>query len=86
MKFLKSAKAPESFRKIVDDDKTKVLAVVGTVADLLTMGILDECSLSGDRWCCIPADVKVHSDCVGFGFNRQDAIDRANYGFGVECK
>jgi len=87
MKFLKSKKAiaegADTFRKIVNDDKTKVLAVVGTVGDLLKLGVLDSCNLPETRWCCIPADVNIHGEMVGFGFSRDDAIDRANYGFGI---
>ena len=92
MIFLKSKKAEAlgalSFRKITDDKKTKVIAVVGTVADLKKIGLLEYCSLPGERWCCIPAGEISYiddrgSDCAGFGFSREDAIDRVNYGLGI---
>ena len=85
MKFLKSKKAieqgAESFRKIVNDEKTQVLAVVGTVKDLMTMGILEECNAAPDMWCCL-SDI-VTEECAGFGRTREEAIDRANNGLGI---
>ena len=76
MKLLKKKNYSRTIRKVTDDDKTKVLAVVGTIGDLLAEGILESCTqYSFDTWMCVP--VSGYDKCAGFGATRDEAIQNA---------
>ena len=88
MWFIKSKKAiamgAESLRKIKSDDKTKTLAIVGTVEDLMKVGILEECNAPKDWWCCLPNIPSDHPySGAGFGSERIHAIRNANDFHGI---
>lgn len=78
MKFLKNKNNPESIRKITDDERTKVLAVVGQIKDLMEIGLIEPKSriqFSGDTWMCIPA--KGFDKNTGIGSTRDEAVNNA---------
>lgn len=78
MKMLKSNKYPESIRKIVNDERTKVLAIVGEIKDLMEVGLIEPKSriqFSGDTWMCIPAEGFYKN--TGIGRNRDEAVNNA---------
>lgn len=54
MKFLKKRGYDGTVRKIVSDDKTEVLGIVGTFKDLMELGVVEQVTnYSWDTWCCI---------------------------------
>ena len=55
MKFMKNKGYEETtLRKVRNDDKTILYGVVGTVGDLLKVGILDWCDYDKDFWLFLP--------------------------------
>lgn len=51
MKFLKrKGYEATTIRKVVNDEKTNVLGVVGTVGDMLKVGLLEWCDYDCDLW------------------------------------
>lgn len=69
MKLLKKKNYEGTLRKVVDDEKTRVLGVVGTVDDLLEEKVLDYCDAPRGMWACVRTDYKAF-----FAGNRDDAI------------
>ena len=53
MRILNKKSNETTLRKVVDDEKTKVLGVVGTVGDMLSEHVLDYCDDSPERWACV---------------------------------
>lgn len=59
MKFLKNKKYEETtIRKVVNDEKTVVIGIVGTVGDMLKIGLLEECDGNPNDWCFLSKDGK----------------------------
>lgn len=72
MKFLKrKGYENTTFRKVVNDEKTEVFGVVGTVGDLLKIGLLDFCDYDRDTWCFIAKPGNGLND--RFGHTREEA-------------
>lgn len=52
MKFLKRKGLDDTtIRKVVDDERTTVFGVVGTVGDMLNVKLLEWCDYDRDHWC-----------------------------------
>lgn len=80
MKFLKKREYAGTVRKIVSDDKTEVLGIVGTFKDLMELGIVEQVTnYSWDTWCCIPDPGRIEA-MDGIGATREDAIKNAVFG------
>ncbi|MCI8815541.1 MAG: hypothetical protein HFF15_01770 [Angelakisella sp.] len=80
MKFLKKRDYAGTVRKIVNDDNTEVLGVVGTFKDLMDLGIVERVTnYSWDTWCCIPGPGRIET-WKGTGATREDAIKNAVFG------
>lgn len=58
-----------TIRKVWPDDKSRPLALVGTIDDLLREGVLDSCSgHDSNTWMCIPtAAIEGDDHAVGVG-------------------
>lgn len=54
MVFTKKKGITNSIRSVKNDDKSKVFGIVGTVEDLLSVGILERCDAPKDYWCFLP--------------------------------
>ncbi|MCD7902661.1 MAG: hypothetical protein LUF91_02625 [Oscillospiraceae bacterium] len=72
MKLLQKKNYTGTIRQVRNDEKTKCIAVVGTVADLLKEGILDFCDCDGDLWLAISNERKVDNH---FGKTRDEALE-----------
>ena len=70
-----------SIRKVWPDDKSRPLALVGTIEDLLMEGVLDSCSgHDSGTWMCIPAaTIEGDDQAVGFGLTRDEAVRNARF-------
>lgn len=72
MKFMKRKDyADTTLRKVVNDEKTEVLGIVGTVGDMLKTGLLEWCDYDRGLWLFIPktgSGLKDH-----FGHTREEA-------------
>ena len=80
MKFLKKRDYAGTVRKIVNDDKTEVLGIVGTFKDLMDLGIVEQVTnYSWDTWCCIPSPGRSET-WKGIGATREEAIRKALFG------
>lgn len=80
MKFMKRRGYTETVRKIVTDDKTEVLGIVGTFKDLMELGIVEKVTnYSWNTWCCIPAPGRIDR-FDGIGATREEAIQKAIFG------
>ncbi len=55
MKLTKRKDSKDSIRKVWSDDKEVLFGIVGTVADLLRVGILEWADYPGETWCFINA-------------------------------
>jgi len=55
MKFTKKRDYNGSIRKVWDDNKTVCFGIIGTVSDLLKIGILEYANCSHETWAFIPA-------------------------------
>ena len=51
MKFLKRKGDETTIRKVWNDDKTILYGVVGTVEDMLKVGLLEYCGYPKTVWC-----------------------------------
>lgn len=72
MKFTKKKDYNGSVRKVFNDDKSTCYGIVGTVGDLLNLGILDYASCERDTWMFIPnqqLNLKVR-----FGNTKKEAL------------
>lgn len=79
MRFLKRKGFEEStIRKVVDDDKTKVYGIVGTVGDMLKIGILEYCDYGKDVWCFLP-NPRTGIE-ARFGIDRKNAVEHIKEG------
>ncbi len=75
-KFTKKKDYEGTLRKVWTDDKSRCLGLVGTVSELLEVGVLESCTnYSRDTWCCIPT--VGYDTGVGFGASRDEAIRNA---------
>ena len=80
MKFMKKCGYTGTVCKIVSDDKTETLGVVGTFKDLMELGIVEKVTnYSWDTWCCIPAPGRIET-WDGIGATREEAIKKAIFG------
>ena len=61
-----------TLRKVRNDDKTVLYGVVGTVGDLLNVGILDWCVYDKDLWLFLP---KSNIQDGHFGKTREEACE-----------
>ncbi len=83
MKFMKKRGYNGTVRKIVSDDSSKVLGVVGTLQDLMELGIVEPgpgWGGSPDTWCCLlPPTLGESLDRpLGWvGATRDEAVRRA---------
>ena len=74
MKFMKRKGDEETtLRKVVNDEKTEVLGVVGTVGDMLKAGILEYCDFNRDAWCFLAKRGIGLKD--RFGHTREEATE-----------
>lgn len=64
-----------TIRKVWDDDKTRVLGLLGTVADLLSEGVFDECDVNPEWWAGIHNDDDLRTV---FGRTREELISNWN--------
>lgn len=72
MKFLKRKEFENTtIRKVVNDEKTEVLGVVGTVGDMLKVGLLEYCDFDRDVWCFLSKKGSGMND--RFGHTREEA-------------
>ena len=72
MKLYRIKGTDNTVRRITADESKKVIAIVGTVADLLDVGIFDECDAPRGMWACISPEGKAVFEC-----SRADAIAAA---------
>jgi hypothetical protein len=72
MKFVKKKDYTGTIRKVTNDEKSKVIGIVGTVADLLSEGIFESCNASPETWVYIPMN-DIESGAV-FGPSRASVI------------
>ena len=80
MKFLKKRDYTGTVRKIVSDDKTEALGVVGTFKDLMELDIVEQVTnYSWDTLCCIPAPGRIET-WNGIGATREEAIQKTIFG------
>ena len=80
MKLLKKHDYTGTVRKIITDDKSEVLGIVGTFKDLMDLGIVEKVTnYSWDTWCCIPAPGRIDR-FDGIGATREEAIQKAIFG------
>ena len=79
MKLLKKRGYTGTVRKIVTDDKTEVLGIVGTFEDLMDLGIVEQVTnYSWDTWCCIPGPGRI-APWNGIGAPREEALPKLHY-------
>ena len=72
MKFItRKGHEDTTIRKVVNDDKTKVIGVVGTVGDMLKVGLLEWCEYDINLWCFLSAPGSALKD--RFGKTREEA-------------
>ncbi len=72
MKFLKRKEfEATTIRKVVNDEKTEVFGVVGTVGDMLKVGLLEWCEYDHDLWLFLPKTGSGLKD--RFGHTREEA-------------
>lgn len=75
MKLLKKRGYTGTVRKIVTDDKTKVLGIVGTFKDLMEIGVVESVTyISLDTWLCVPYPDRCFDGQNGMGATREEAI------------
>ncbi len=80
MKLMKPKGYNGTVRSILNDEKSEVLGVVGTFADLLKAQIVEKVTgYSFDTWCCIPAPCRIES-WNGIGATREEAISNCIFG------
>ena len=72
-----------TIRKVWDDDKTRVLGLLGTVGDLLDEGVLAECDANRDWWAGIRNDDNLRAV---FGRTREELIRNWNDEDALECE
>lgn len=58
MKLLKKHGYEGSIRKVANDEKTKVLGIIGTVEDLVAEHVFDYCDADNGLWACVTPDGK----------------------------
>lgn len=64
-----------TIRKVWNDDKTKVLGLIGTVGDLLGEGVFESCDVDRDWWAGIHNDSDLRTV---FGRTRDELISNWN--------
>ena len=73
MKYLKKKNDTTTVRKVWSDDREVCYGVIGTVSDLLQVGILDYCDCPTDKWCFLPAPGIMHK--AKFGRTREEVVE-----------
>ncbi len=70
-----------SIRKVLNEERTKVLAVVGTIQDLMDSGIISitqgKEQYSRDTYMCIPNSTLGFETWGGFGSTAEEAVDNS---------
>lgn len=80
MKLMTKRGYTGTVRRIVSDDGTETLGVVGTFKDLMDLGIVEQVTnYSWDTWRCIPAPGRIEA-WGGIGATRDEAIKKAIFG------
>ena len=75
MKLLKKRGYTGTVRKIVTDDKSEMLGIVGTFKDLMEIGVVESVTdISLDTWLCIPHPDRCFDGQNGMGATREEAI------------
>lgn len=72
MKFLKRKGDETTIRKVWNDDKTILYGVVGTVEDMLKVGLLEYCGYPKTVWCFLANPETSLSD--RFAPTREEAV------------
>ena len=72
MKFLKRKGDETTIRKVWNDDKTILHGVVGTVEDMLKVGLLEYCGYPKTVWCFLANPETSLSD--RFAPTREEAV------------
>ena len=75
MKFLKRKGDETTIRKVWNDDKTILYGVVGTVEDMLKVGLLEYCGYPKTVWCFLANPETSLSD--RFAPTREEAVKEA---------
>lgn len=70
MLFTKKKGITNSIRTVKNDDKSKILGLVGTVEDFLQAGVMTKCSAPKTYWCFIPEADTLNAQ---FGTTREAA-------------
>lgn len=55
-RYFKKKGYDNTMRSVTSDDKSTVYGVMGTVGDLLAVGVLQMCDAAHETWCFIAAD------------------------------
>lgn len=70
-----------TIRKVLNEEKTKVLAVVGTIQDLMNANLVTitpgKEQYSRDTYMCIPNTVLGYETWVGFGATVEEAVNKS---------
>lgn len=80
--ILRKRKSDNStIRKVLNEEKTKVLAVVGTIQDLMDANIIfitpGKEQYSRDTYMCIPNTTLGHETWGGFGATAEEAVEKS---------
>ncbi len=73
MRFTKKKGDTSTIRKVWSDDKEVCFGIVGTVGDLLAVGVFDYCDYKQDAWSFLPATGIMQK--VWFGDTREAALE-----------
>lgn len=70
-----------SVRRVINDEKTKVLAVVGTIQDLMDANIISitpgKEQYSRDTYMCVPNPGLGYETWTGFGATAEEAVEKS---------
>jgi hypothetical protein len=72
MKLMKKHGYEGSIRKIANDEKTKVLGILGTVEDLVAEKVFDYCDADKELWACVTPDGN-----ATFWKSKEEAVKKA---------
>lgn len=70
MRFTKKKDDTSTVRKVWNDDKSTCFGIVGTVEDLLSIGLFDYCTADKRLWAFVP---RVDVQNAQFGDSREAA-------------
>lgn len=81
MVFTKRKGNSSTIRKVYNDEKTKVLAIVGTIQDLMDANLVTitpgKEQYSRDTYMCIPNTGLGYETWGGFGATAKEAVDNS---------